>query len=733
MYKKYPFLVLLGMCSITHSAILDFSWSKAFFGDGISNTRTIPFGRLDGDNMGFVGATANAVPRRYINANGDLECHILLRYKNGIITTTGDIYNPVNGDTCPLLSGSVPIRAVEAFGTDICIGGDFTNLGGIANLNYFACYSPTSGWYQPGGIGSGPNNSVYAIEKGVNGSALFVGGAFTTANSVSARHIIKTDGLTWQRLFTDSMGTSDGVSFTVQTVFPTNSFLYVGMGTSVLSWNPSVPEWLTRGTGNGSNVTDIAFNGSVIAVAAPQTTIFSGDAAGSISDFDSAGNGMWSETGTSNGIDIDFGQLSIGLGPTYASGNFTSIDANAKGLAFLGATDWQAAPQAQQLGDLNTAPITEMQQGNAEFCILNQGFVPTDAQIYWNRLVCYDGTKWYGPHNAPISGGSGGMGDFAKFQGKIVYAGDFRFIGDQRSNFVAQLGTDNKWQAISQLSWSGGGVPYVRYLQEYNGFLYATGLIDMANGMTVNSIAKWDGSNWTPAIPGFFATQNSPMIVWNNRLIVTGFFNGLNSIISWDGTNIVKLDGLFGVSGFEVYQGGLIAHNATDIYQYNNNGTWTSFIHTSPGQVIRALKSDGINLYIGGTFSQLTCNGHFLGTQNIAKYNGNQCVTLATGLVDNSSSFDKVEDIALLNGNVIVMGRFDTAGATLLKNLAYWDGATWHAIGQGLVDHSGNGHLFVDGNDLYVSGGFSQAGDVLVRGFAKASLVTDVVFANGFE
>ncbi|MGV6852407.1 MAG: hypothetical protein ACWA5R_09565 [bacterium] len=730
MQRVFVLLLLLGICSVSHSATVEFAWSHSFFGDGISNTKTIPFGRLDGDNSGFVGATANAVPRRYINSEGNLECHILLRYQNGIISTTGDIYNPANGDTCPLLSGAVPIRSVEAFGTDICIGGDFTNLGGVNNLSYFACSSPTLGWYQPAGIGNGPNGPVYSVEKGVNGSQLFVGGSFTSANSNSARHIVKTDGISWERLLTDSMGTSDGVSFTVQTIFPTNNFLYVGMGKSVLSWNPSVPEWLTRGTANGSNVTDIAFNGSVIAVAAPQTTLFSGDSAGSISDFDS-GSEMWSETGSSNGIDIDFGQLSIGLGPTYASGNFSSIDPNAKGLAFLGTSDWQAAPNAQQLGDLNTTPITEMQQGFGEFCLLNQGSVPSDSQIYWNRLVCYDGSEWFGPHNAPSYGGNGGVGDFAKFQGQIVYAGDFDYIGDQRSRFVARLGVDDRWEAISQLSWSGGGTDYVRYLQEYNGDLYATGLFDTANGMTANAIAKWNGTQWTPAVPGFFATQNSPMTVWDNRLVVAGFYNGLNSVIAWDGNTIEKLDGAFGMNHFEVYQGDLIADGSSGVIRYNNNGTWSEIISNVPN--INVLKAVGSNLFIGGSFTGVCNGGLFVNANNIMRWDGSQCYPLGEGVVDGSSSFDSVQDIGVMDGDLIVMGRFDHSGLKELKNLAYWDGTSWSAIGQGLVDHTGNGHLFVDGNDLYVSGGFSQAGDVLVGGFAKSTLVFKALFANGFE
>jgi hypothetical protein len=336
-----------------------------------------------------------------------------------------------------------------------------------------------------------------------------------------------------------------------------------------------------------------------------------------------------------------------------------------------------------------------------------------------------------GPKNAPIYGGSGGVGDIKKFQGNIVLAGDFKYIGDQRSQFVAKLKDNNRWQAISQLTWSSSGIPYVRHLQEYNGFLYATGIFDQANGNPVNQIAKWDGTTWSAAIPGFFATSNSPMIVWDNRLVVAGFFNGLNSIIAWDGTSIEKLDGAFGVNYFEVYQGNLIADNGNSIIQYNNNGTWSEIV--SNIAFISAIKVDGNNLYIGGLFSSVCNGGLFVNAKNIMRWDGSQCHALGAGLDDQSSPFDKVQDIDVLNGNVIVMGRFDTAGATTVKNLAYWDGTQWNAVGLGLVDHAGNGHFYLDGNDLYISGGFSQAGDVMVGGFAKVELVLDRVFKNGFE
>ena len=712
----------------------EFIWSKDFFGDGITSSRLLPIGALDGNNEGFVGATGSSVPRRFINANNELECHILVRYKDGIISTTGNIHDN-NGDNCALLSGSFPIRAVEAFGPDICIGGDFTNLGGVSGLNYFACYSPTLGWYQPNGIGNGPNSSVYAIESDVNGTGLYVGGAFSQVNAGStqdsARRIVKTDGVFWEPLYSDAQQTSNGVNSTVHSILPTSSFIHVGSGTTVLSWNSSIPEWQDRGTHNGglASITDMVSFGSVLTAVTPNATLVSGHMAGSISEV-VLGTNDWSETGSSFGVNVHFGQMAFGLGSLYASGNFTSVDADAKGVAVFIGNDWQAVPEAQMLGDLNDFRVLEMQQGGlSEFCMLTQGS-PNDAEIYWRETVCYNGSSWSGLKNAPIYGNTGFAGDITKFQGNIILAGAFEFIGDQRSNFVAQLNDDNRWQGISQLDWSGGGNPYVNHLQEYGDLLYATGLFNSANGEAANQIAKWDGANWSSAIPGFFATTNSPMTVWNNKLVVSGSYEGINSVITWDGSTIEHLDGLFGAAHLDVYQGDLIATGGTGIVKYNN-GAWSDLITNISN--IKSIKVDGGNLYVGGIFTGACSGGQFVSAKNIMYWDGTTCNALGEGLNDTSSSFDSVDQMAVLNGNLIAVGRFDTAGVTPVNNLAYWDGLSWHPVGQGLIEASGNQSLYLDGNHLYLYGGFAQAGDALVGGFAKVELILDRLFKSGFE
>jgi len=475
-------VVILLFVQNSYWALAEYKFSKNFFG---GSGQLVD--KISGDTNSLV-ASVGGLAVEYLNENNELECHILLKVINNQWQSLGNV--GAVGNSCPLLNGATPIRTVAAFGPDICIGGDFTNLAGITGLNYFACYSESLGWYQPNGIGNGPNNSVYSID--VNGPTMYLGGIFTTVNggALSAKRVVKTDGLQWEPLYTDATQTDNGVGTAVQKVLSTTSFLVVLSGTSTLTWNSSVPEWVSRGSHNGNFVSDpdVVINGSTLTVSTQNASSVAGDPGGSISDF-SFGDDEWSEFGMSSGVDTDFGQLAFGLGPLYSSGDFTSFDVNARGLAWFEVNTWRPAPMYQQLGNLNNAQVLDMQQAESQFCLRTQSS-PSDAELYWSTVVCYDGNTWRGDNQAPLSNTVQTIGSF---QNKIYHGGDFNFVGDQRSPFIAKLSLSQRWKGISQLSWTGSGQGHVRHLQAYNGDLYATGTFNLANGIAVDGILFWHG------------------------------------------------------------------------------------------------------------------------------------------------------------------------------------------------------------------------------------------------
>ena len=82
--------------------------------------------------------------------------------------------------------------------------------------------------------------------------------------------------------------------------------------------------------------------------------------------------------------------------------------------------------------------------------------------------------------------------------------------------------------------------------------------------------------------------------------------------------------------------------------------------------------------------------------------------------------------IAVSGKDVYVGGNFTTAGGVSANNIAKWDGTVWSALGSGMSDNFGVASAYVhsihiDGNDVYVGGGFTQASNVVADGIAKWS------------
>src|SRR5689334_22674511 len=74
------------------------------------------------------------------------------------------------------------------------------------------------------------------------------------------------------------------------------------------------------------------------------------------------------------------------------------------------------------------------------------------------------------------------------------------------------------WSPLSTgTSWS------VNCMTIYNGSLYAGGLFGVSGGVTVNRVAKWDGSSWY-ALNGGANDEVTAMAVYNNELVIAGSF-----------------------------------------------------------------------------------------------------------------------------------------------------------------------------------------------------------------
>jgi peptidoglycan hydrolase-like amidase len=107
-------------------------------------------------------------------------------------------------------------------------------------------------------------------------------------------------------------------------------------------------------------------------------------------------------------------------------------------------------------------------------------------------------------------------------------------------------------------------------LTVYNGELIAAGYFTTAGGVSANYIARWDGSQWRPLGSGIGGTRPGPVVcaltVYNGDLIAGGDFTNAggasaNSIAKWNGTSWSPLGSgaNAAVQALAVYNGELIA------------------------------------------------------------------------------------------------------------------------------------------------------------------------------
>jgi hypothetical protein len=216
-----------------------------------------------------------------------------------------------------------------------------------------------------------------------------------------------------------------------------------------------------------------------------------------------------------------------------------------------------------------------------------------------------------------------------------------------------------RWDGSSWRGMGQGGV--ARALHVHNGQLAAYGPISTPSGPA--QVAFWNGTDWTPAgIPDAASsgggTETGALCTFRGDLIAAGMFHSIggvaaNSVARWDGA------------------------------------AWHALgegVDLSSGGTVLALHASGTNLFVGGVFESapgVRCSG-------IVQWDGGSWSAMAGGLTGGPYMYSSVEAMLPFNGEVIAGGRFTHAGGVLSPNIAAWDGASWHALGAGLVADSQN-------------------------------------------
>lgn len=144
------------------------------------------------------------------------------------------------------------------------------------------------------------------------------------------------------------------------------------------------------------------------------------------------------------------------------------------------------------------------------------------------------------------------------------------------------------------------------------------------------------------------------------------------------------------------------------------------------GAQIYAVAVSGADVYVGGSFTDLTYESPAIPANNIAHWDGHGWRAMGTGT--NTDSTGTVRAIAISRATVYIGGDFTTAGGHGAAHVASWNGTSWSALGTGVTKAAGGNFylptvdaLAVSGTTLYVGGEFDLAGGATANSIAKWS------------
>ena len=336
-------------------------------------------------------------------------------------------------------------------------------------------------------LGSGMNGFVMALT--VYNNELIAGGYFTTAGGVSANYIAKWNGTTWSPLGNGLGGGSNTVVGAL--IIYNNELIACGKFTTtggvsannIAKWNGTT--WSPLGSGTNNEVDALTVYNSEL-IAAGYFTIAGGDSAKRIAKWNGT---TWSPLGS--GMSSLVWALSVYNNELIVGGDFTTAGGvSAVRIAKWNGTIWSPLGSGMS-SSVRAFTIYPPQTGE----LIAGGGFSTAGGVTVNNIAKWNGTTW-----SPLGSGMGGFNKLVL--GLIVYP-----------------------------------------LQA--GELIVGGYFTTAGGVSVNNVAKWNGTTWSPLGDGV-NDRVRPFTIYNNELIVGGLFTSAggvsaNYIAKWGTATEVKI------------------------------------------------------------------------------------------------------------------------------------------------------------------------------------------------
>lgn len=616
---------------------------------------------------------------------------------------------------------------------------------------------------QFGYAGVDPNAPV--LDIALDGTDVYIAGAFKSVTNVPAYRIARWDGTAWHGLQTGVSGVVRSMCFVGPLLYVAGNFANAAGTTvnNVAAWDGS--SWSALGSGvSASGLTLFAveaFDGDIYVSGAA-------DAGGFLSRWDGTSwtdmSGAFSPGDSLHALTSDGAYLYVGgdfttadgvpanavarwdgatwsaMGTGFGFGRVLTLDSDGVTVYAGGQIKIPSYPPFPLLGQWDGASWTGVGTGvsaSSGEAVVND--VYTDGSRLFvagyfdhaggnpaDQVAVWDGVSWSGNTSGAVS-----------YSGATAVAGNPSdvYVGASSALYEDIAGSGAKgiarwdgtvWHRMSNVPTNGMGF-YVNALAlAGNGDVIAGGSFTQAGEVSANHLATFDGTTWTE-LGGGVDGQVDVLLADGTTTYVGGNFThagatAVSHVAAWDGSAWDDLGGgvTGGVYALAMYGGDLVAGGNCSgcplghVKRWDGVG-WNSLATVSDASylIVFALHVHDGDLYIGGGFGAV--DG--VPASNVARWDGTSWSAMGDGFDTN------VYALATFAGDLYAGGTFRHSGAAAVNAIARWDGAQWVEVGGGAWPIP-NGHvrtLQAFGPSLYVGGDFSYVGPTLesVYGIAR--------------
>jgi len=461
--------------------------------------------------------------------------------------------------------------------------------------------------------------------------------------------------------------------------------------------------------------------------------------AGGVASWDPV-TGHWESFGSGLGnVPFVYALAVLANGDLVAGGSFLQSPSGGSlnNVARWNGTSWVSLESGVSGGGASPTVYALMSLSNGDL-IVGGAFVSAGGQTV-NNIARWDGSSWW-PLSTGLTGPSSPSNPSVRGiavlpSGDIVAGGLFVSAGGLPVSNLARW-NGSAWSTLG--NGPDGSVFGLAVLSD--GTMIAAGSFSHIGGISANAIAAWNGSTWSPLGQGLTGQFGlSPLTVLpNDDVVVAGNFSlaggvAANKIARWNGTSWSAFGAGLGAGSTDqvrtlttlpngdLFAGGLFLTSGSTAVNYMarwNGVTWnamTSELPSGPAGPVSALKTlaNG-DVVVGGAFT--TAGGVIV--NNIARWNGSAWSGFGSGVGPVSSTTKVLALAEMANGDVVVGGKFTTAGGQTVNNVALWDGATWQALGSG-VNGQVNALAVLNTGQLVVAGAFTTAGGATMKYIAR--------------